>query len=181
MVVLKEFSPSSKQMDCPNPLLYAVADGDLPTVRTFPSVSLLTCKNGDGWTPLHLASFFGRVEVADYLLSLGANVNSSTITRCTPLYLSIQRDQLQMVKFLVKAGADLEAKNDNGWTALHKAAYSDLPCIVKYLVIHNANVYTLTNRNRTPEDLAREYGNHEIVRYLQEYIYPCDIKEPPNL
>ena len=35
----------------------------------------VNCTNEDGWTPLHLASRFGKVTVVEALLAAGANVN----------------------------------------------------------------------------------------------------------
>lgn len=62
----------------------------------------------DGWTPLHLAAFFGSAEAADLLLSHGADhrrIARNTVAN-TPLHAALAAKHLPLVKRLLDADAD---------------------------------------------------------------------------
>ena len=68
-----------------------------------------TCINElsyDGWTPLHLAAFFGRVDVATLLLARGAHVNarSTNAMRNTPLHAAVAGGRVESALALIEAG-----------------------------------------------------------------------------
>src|SRR5947208_10432978 len=85
---------------------------------------LLESRNGDGWTPLHLAAFFGTPELIHALLDRGASVNarSGNAMANTPLHAAVAGGKTENVAALVKRGADVNAQQSGGWTALHGAA-----------------------------------------------------------
>ncbi len=83
----------------------------------------------DGWTPLHLAAFFGHIEVAELLLDHGADVNarsqSERFARAnTPLHAAAANRQLAVAELLVARGADVNARDGSGFTPLALAANS---------------------------------------------------------
>jgi len=62
----------------------------------------------DGWTPLHLAAFFGSAEAADLLLTHGADhrrIARNTVAN-TPLHAALAAKHVSIVKRLLGAGAD---------------------------------------------------------------------------
>jgi ankyrin repeat protein len=62
----------------------------------------------DGWTPLHLAAFFGSAEATSFLLSHGADhrrIARNTVAN-TPLHAALAARQLALVERLLDAGAD---------------------------------------------------------------------------
>src|SRR4051794_15903287 len=87
---------------------------------------LLESRNGDGWTPLHLAGFFGTPELINALLDQGASVDarSGNAMANTPLHAAVAGGKTENVEALVKRGANVNAKQSGGWTALHGAAQS---------------------------------------------------------
>ena len=72
----------------------------------------------DGWTPLHLAAFFGRAEAVDVLLAHGADVRATDAGGHTSLHHAAFRDDVGLVNALLAHGADATAKNGDGKTAL---------------------------------------------------------------
>ena len=73
----------------------------------------------DGWTPLHLAAFFGAAQAADLLLSHGADhrrIARNTVSN-TPLHAALAAKHLPLVERLLDAGAD-PAIECEGYTPL---------------------------------------------------------------
>ena len=79
----------------------------------------------DGNTPLHLASFYGQVEVACMLIEYGADVAARNKDGQTPLHLATptywikkSRKCAEVARILLDNGADLNAQNKYGLTPL---------------------------------------------------------------
>jgi hypothetical protein len=92
---------------------YLAAGGDIEARFHLPGVP------GSGGTPLHIAAAAGRVEVIEFLLEHGADVNAvaQDTNRGAPLHWAVFSKQLRSVKILVAAGADITATDANGYTA----------------------------------------------------------------
>lgn len=107
--------------------------------------SLANTYSHDGWTPLHLASFFGRREVASVLLAHGADVNArSRSTRFakenTPLHAAAANKQIALAELLLAHGADVNAKDGSGYTPLALAASGKNDLLVVILLEKGALV-----------------------------------------
>lgn len=70
------------------PLLDAAKCGDLPRVQRLLTPRNVNCKDSEGRnsTPLHLASGYNNIEVAEFLLKNGAQVNIPDKGGWYPLY-----------------------------------------------------------------------------------------------
>lgn len=107
--------------------------------------SLANTYSHDGWTPLHLASFFGRKDVASVLLAHGADVNArSRSTRFakenTPLHAAAANRQVALAELLLAHGADVNAKDGSGYTPLALAASGKNDLLVVILLEKGALV-----------------------------------------
>ena len=107
--------------------------------------SLANSYSHDGWTPLHLASFFGREDVASVLLAHGADVNArSRSTRFakenTPLHAAAANRQVALAELLLAHGADVNAKDGSGYTPLALAASGKNDLLVVILLEKGALV-----------------------------------------
>lgn len=99
----------------------------------------------DGWTPLHLASFFGHRDLAALLLARGADVNArSRSTRFarenTPLHAAAANARTAVAEVLLERGADVNARDGSGFTPLALAANSKNDLLVLMLMERGARI-----------------------------------------
>lgn len=105
-------------------------------------------KNDD--TPLKTASWYGRVEIIEFLISSGANVNAKNKFGVTPLF---DAANAEVVKALVSKGADVNAKLTNGssQTPIHYARNAE---VVKALISSGADANVKDTYGRPPLHLV---------------------------
>ena len=130
----------------------------------------------DKRTALHMAMSENTLEVADFLLSHGADVNAKTEAIFeiwggggTALHVAVSENArgvsenaLEKVGFLLKHGADVNAKMAgfawpssgerifyDGWTALHSAAACNALEVASLLLSHGADVNAKDEIDRT--------------------------------
>lgn len=75
-----------------------------------------------GYTPLHRASYNGRLRAIGVLLSRGADVDARTREGWTPLHSAARWAKAKAVTLLLENGANVNARTDGGQTALHLAS-----------------------------------------------------------
>jgi ankyrin repeat protein len=97
----------------------------------------------DGWTPLHLAAFFGHTAIAERLIARGADVNarskSERFARSnTPLHAAAANRQVAVAELLLKNGADVNARDGSGYTPLALAANSKSDLLILMLLERGA-------------------------------------------
>jgi ankyrin repeat protein len=110
------------------PLMIASIQDDLPTVKALVLQNKARIDH-IGWTPLHYACTKGHLEVAQFLVSNGAIVDSRSLNGTTPLMMAVQSGNENLVKFLLDQGADLQIKNGLGLTAIDIAEIYQKPGI----------------------------------------------------
>ena len=131
--------------------------------------NLLQSRNSDGWTPLHLAAFFGHPQLAKGLLNRGAAIDarSSNAMKNTPLHAAVAGNHAEVVTLLLEQGADANALQHGGWTALHGAAQTGNLEIARTLLVHGASISARAENNQSPLDLALMYGKAEMAELLE--------------
>ncbi len=93
----------------------------------------------DGWTPLHLAAFFGHLDAARLLLDAGADVHAvsqNTLTN-TPLHAATAGKHSPVALLLIERGANAHAVDSGGYTPLQIATQNGLTEVVAALKMRN--------------------------------------------
>lgn len=87
----------------------------------------------DGWTPLHLAAFFGHLAAARELITAGADVGAVSRNGLanTPLHAATAGKHSDVALLLLEAGADARVLDSGGHTAERIAAENQLVAVVK--------------------------------------------------
>ncbi|XP_077133045.1 ankyrin repeat domain-containing protein 17 isoform X7 [Ranitomeya variabilis] len=98
-------------------------------------------------TPLMEAAQEGHLELVKYLLVAGANVHATTATGDTALTYACENGHTDVADVLLQAGADLEHESEGGRTPLMKAARAGHVCTVQFLISKGANVNRTTLNN----------------------------------
>lgn len=105
-------------------LMLASHAGNLPMVMALieAGAGVNTCDER-GWTPLMKAAYNadidrGFADVAQALITAGANVEMPISYGIRPLMLAAGYGETAVVETLLKAGADVTARNEGGLTAL---------------------------------------------------------------
>jgi uncharacterized protein len=131
--------------------------------------SLIGLMSSDGWTPLHLAAFFGKTEAARLLLNKGAIVNARSTNQMAnmPLHAAAAGRHVEVVRVLIEHGAPVNARQHGGWSPLHAAAQNGDIEMAKSLVAAGADVNARAENNQMPLDLALTKGQQAMVEYLE--------------
>ena len=131
--------------------------------------ALASALSSDGWTPLHLAAFFGRKDTARALLNKGAAVNarSANAMQNTPLHAAAAGRSAETAKLLLDFGANVNARQQGGWTALHAAAQNGDVEMAKTLLSAGADVEARADNNQSALDLALTKAQQAMVDFLE--------------
>ncbi|XP_028271474.1 ankyrin repeat and KH domain-containing protein 1 isoform X7 [Parambassis ranga] len=98
-------------------------------------------------TPLMEAAQEGHLELVKYLLTAGANVHATTATGDTALTYACENGHTDVADVLLQAGANLEHESEGGRTPLMKGARAGHLCTVQFLISKGANVNRATANN----------------------------------
>jgi uncharacterized protein len=155
----------------------AAAAGDLPRVRELVERDRAQANavSPDGYSPLGLAAFFRRLDVAAYLLERGADPRpASRQGGFTPLHSAVATDaaaaDLELVRRLLDAGADPNARSASGGTPLHTAAFTGDRSVLDLLLARGGDASIRNERGNTAADIANERGHPEMARLLEDRL-----------
>jgi uncharacterized protein len=155
----------------------AAAAGDLPRVRELVERDRAQANavSPDGYSPVGLAAFFRRSDVAAYLLERGADPRpASRQGGFTPLHSAVATDaaaaDLELVRRLLDAGADPNARSASGGTPLHTAAFTGDRRVLDLLLARGGDASIRNERGNTAADIANERGHPEMARLLEDRL-----------
>jgi ankyrin repeat protein len=149
----------------------ACAAGEIERVERTLSASTINAYSADGWTPLHLAAFFGHPKVAELLLAQAADVaaRSRNTNGNTPLHAALAGNHKFVVGILIGHGADVNAADAQGWRPLHLAAANNNLDAINALIAQGADVTAGNGEGLTPLSIAQEKNHREAAALLRKH------------
>jgi serine/threonine-protein phosphatase 6 regulatory ankyrin repeat subunit A/serine/threonine-protein phosphatase 6 regulatory ankyrin repeat subunit B len=164
---------SKKDRWSTTPLMLACKKGPLEAVEMLVEARKglgLDEKCDQGRTALQYAVYGGHKDIVAFLLSKGAQANTSDGDSFTPFMYACLHGHLDMVQILHGAaeGQGLEARDSEGQTALHDAALGGHKEVAAFLLSQGADASSRDDEDATPVMLACEEGHLEVVQMLLE-------------
>ena len=163
--------PTAKASDISTHL--AASLGDIETVKQHLAAGTDVNAKGsmNGWTPLHYAALDSHKEIAELLISKGADVNAKNYIGETPLIMASGMHHKEVVELLIAKGADVNAKIVDGRTPLHLTSNKE---IAELLIAKGADVNAKDEDGETPLDRAisssRFYVTDPLRIATEEFI-----------
>jgi ankyrin repeat protein len=123
---------------------------------------------------LHLAAHIGDIEKAQALIQSGSDVNARGQAGETPLHMAVCGGHRDVAELLINSGADVNAQAASGWTALHEAAWHGHKDIAELLIARGAAVNA-----KTAEDRSSSYFPHDHCQpgTTPLHVAPKDVAE----
>jgi ankyrin repeat protein len=140
-------------------------------VRTSPD--LIGRHAPDGFTGLHLATFFGHPEIVELLLENVADpdIAATGSMNVRPLHSAAAGRKpeaiVPIVQALLSSGANINCAQNGGFTALHAAGAAGNQDLLQLLIEKGADVAAKTDAGKNALDLALEKGHESCAEVLK--------------
>jgi cyclase len=148
-------------------MLEAVKAGDLAQVKVLveKDPGIVNAKNPGGQTVLFAAVSFGRLEIAEYLISNGANVNEKSNFHMTPLDVACMRNApLAIVRLLVEKGADVNFVSEYLGKPLDLALDAENAALIDFL------------RSKGATSTPMEFKTFRLAEGVHRVAYPWGMR-----
>ncbi|MHC4661446.1 MAG: ankyrin repeat domain-containing protein [Planctomycetota bacterium] len=192
-LLYREFRKAPYDKETAEQFVNASAMNDIKTTKSsLNKWTDINIKAGSGQTALHAAAANGHLEMVEYLIENGADVNITDEDGDTPLhYMDIEAPRfrtpeppsredeqnvdtgkiLKIAKFLLSNGAEINKKNSRGWTPLHRLMFNkrNNP-LVELFISQGAKPNAPDNDGFTPLDWAIDRkGTEEMQSTLRRH------------
>ncbi|MDA7676373.1 ankyrin repeat domain-containing protein [bacterium] len=147
------------------PIHDAASAGDIEEIKSLLNIGVSVEHKSGGWTALHYAIDSNQFETADFLVSIGADVNAERQDGSTPLFQSLHSTHINILNILINNGANVNHQNKAGRTPLMIPRDSQ---IVSVLIENGAEVDVKDFSGQTAlHHRARDLrGDGEVVQIL---------------
>ncbi|KAJ2617994.1 hypothetical protein H4S08_000074 [Coemansia sp. RSA 1365] len=122
-----------------------------------------------GQTKLHRACNAGDLEQVIALINQGAGINIKDNAGWTPLHEAALEGHNVVVVALLRHNADFAARGFGGDTPLHDACANGHVDVVRSLLVAGADTSLMNSKGITPEAMAREEEQKEVLHVIDEY------------
>ena len=148
--------------------LRAAQTGVLDAVKDiyeFCGPEILQYTDEDKYTALHRASYNGHLDVAEFLISVGAKIDAQTLDGWQPLHCACRWNKAKVARLLLEKGANVNAQSNGKQTPLHLAACNDRAKATLELLLRNGRVdVSLRNgQDETALQVAQRCGRYAYL------------------
>ena len=149
-----------------SPLHHAVLDNDVAnTRRQLKEGAYLEARDGEGHTPLMLATLEGCHEPARLLIKAGADVDAKSLDYNTSvLMMAALKGYPEIVRMLLERNPQLNVRNKSGYTALMLAAKGGYADIVRMLLNAGADKSVRDNSGKRAYNHATTTETRNLLR-----------------
>lgn len=169
----KEEEKNATMTDKDNtPLLTCIKNGNIRSVKELletnePASFLNVCDPLRGYSPLHMAAFYGFDDIVQYLLTFGStHINIRDNDNYTPLHLCCLYRRTAIAGMLLKAGAIPNAVSTEGYTPLHASALIGDLATLRLLLNNGAHIDAVDSHGFSALAFAVREGHEDIVHEL---------------
>ena len=168
-LISKGANANSKDINGNYVIHYASKGGLLPIVQYFIEQQNvdIDIKGYYEKIPLQYACENGHLQIAQYLISKGANINIKDRREDHVIHYASKGGHLPVVQYLIeKENVDINNKATNGASLLHCACRRGKLHIVKYLISQGANINEKDEDGQTPLHYAAGFYSLDVVKFL---------------
>jgi ankyrin repeat protein len=136
-----------------------------------------------GSCPLHVAALHNKLEMIEFLIASGAEIDQLDSHGCTALYRALVHEHGAIAYELLKAGADPKRSSPVGRSALYLAIEKNLLQVVRMLLtdfrLPINEPTSAENIDSLPISVALIYRCHDILHLLIEL--GADVNQPESV
>ncbi|GHJ86045.1 hypothetical protein NliqN6_2447 [Naganishia liquefaciens] len=109
----------------------AASDGDIERVKELIEVHGMSpnAEDDNTYTPMHAAASYAHLDLLDYLISKGGDINHADSDGETPLFTV---ESVEVAKWMIERGAKYDVRNNDGETVA-EFLFEDNPDVAMYL------------------------------------------------
>jgi len=146
----------------------AVQQGEIDRVKTLvqENSELANLADENGQTPLHFAVAGGQNEIAEFLVSKGADINALNAVSQSVLLYGAYFDNAEITELLIAKGATLNDQDAFGRAPLHYAARQHSLGALLPLIENGAEIDIRDNIGETPLHFAIRWGYDDVAEML---------------
>ena len=117
-----------------------------------------------GYDNVLVAAMFGEVSTLEWLVALGASLDSKSLSGEDAVFLASEFGQLEMLQWLVKQGAKKDSfRSRDGLSALHVAVANNHASVVQWMIHNGWNASLRLENGDTIAHTAARLGNAETL------------------
>ena len=161
-------------------LSLAIRQGNLERVTAIVerSPALVRSADDSGFTPLHIAATAGRVDIIEFLLQRGADIEARTAGGQTPLFQTVPLASAEAFDYLLRKGARLDARDNSGKSILQFALSWQRPAMADLIL---ARGFVIEVEGPAAQDMLEEAANAglaTVVGTLLSRNVPIERRSP---